>query len=193
MAQQTNDTQNITKDSDTRANTTSKKGIEPRREGGPLGTRERSSHTSPFSIMQRFMDDVDRLFGGGFAGNRKLTAMDWNPRIDVFERNGELVMHADLPGVQQDDVKIKLTGDTITIYGERRHEHDHEDNGVYQCERSFGSFRRSWTLPEGIEPESVRASFENGVLEVTAPLPRSRGKEARDVPITPKQQSGDAH
>ncbi len=160
---------------------------------------------SPFSFMRRFMNEIDQLFDdirlgsssptrghGSYAGVSPRWI--WSPQMDVFERNGELVVHADLAGVQQDEIRVNVNDGMLTISGERAHAHEHEKDGVYQCERTFGAFRRSVALPEGVSSESVRASFDNGVLEVTMPLPKKQVEaKGRSVPIGPKPSGGVKH
>lgn len=153
-----------------------------------------SEWTSPFSFMRRFVNDIDRMFedfGMGSTGSsRQSSGMTrqgtWSPQMDIFERDGKLVLHADLPGMRENDVHVQVDSGVLTIWGERKHQHEHEKGGVYRCERSYGSFQRSVTLPEGVAPESIQASFENGVLEVTMPAPKQTPR-GRTVPIQAKQ------
>lgn len=148
---------------------------------------------SPFTFIRRFMNDMDRLFGDfGFGPSFSSGAAQWpgepmwEPRVDVFEREGQLVIHADLPGMRDQDVSVQVDNDVLTISGERRHEHEHKKGGVYRCERSYGSFQRSLPLPEGVNPDSIQASIENGLLEVTMPMPKQTGPRGRQVQIRPK-------
>jgi HSP20 family protein len=152
---------------------------------------------SPFSFMRRFLNDMDSLFGDFGFGPRMSSVLNpfyetgagqtaWAPKADVFERNGQLVFHADLPGIKSEDVRVTLENDVLTISGERRHEHEHDAGGVYQCERSYGSFQRSFALPEGVNPDSIAASFNNGVLEVTMPMPKQAQPQGLQIPIGTK-------
>jgi HSP20 family protein len=148
---------------------------------------------SPFSFIRRFMNDMDRLFGDfGFGPSfSPLTSSwqgesTWEPRVDIFERDGQLVVHADLPGLREQDVHIQVESDVLTISGERRHEHEHKKGGVYRCERSYGAFQRSIALPEGVNADAIQASFENGLLEVTMPMPKQAQSRGRQIPIRSK-------
>lgn len=114
----------------------------------------------------------------------------WVPAVDVAETGEAFVLKADLPGVAEDDVSVEIEGGVLTISGERRAEHEEEREGWYRVERSFGAFRRAVTLPDGVDPERVRATFDRGVLEVRIPRPASQvphrvritvGGEAPDV------------
>lgn len=149
---------------------------------------------SPFSFIRRFMNDMDRLFGDfGFGPSfSPMTTSSlqgeamWEPRVDIIERDGQLVVHADLPGMREQDVHIHVENDVMTISGERRHEHEHKKGGVYRCERVYGSFQRNIALPEGVTADAIQASFENGVLEVTMPIPKPTQSRGRQIPIRSK-------
>jgi len=155
--------------------------------------------TSPFSLMRRMMGDLDRLFGGygalSPAFDDAFERSLWSPQIDVFERGQELVVHADLPGLRQEDVKVNVDQGVLTISGQRSQEESRKDQqgSVYHSERSFGAFQRSIVLPDGTDTDQIRASFDNGVLEVTAPLPKQAQQRGRDVPIGPKASAGPKH
>ena len=95
----------------------------------------------------------------------------WLPAIDVVENDNDYVLRADLPGLSEQDINVELHNDVLTVSGERKSEHEERKQGYYRVERSSGSFRRSVRLPEGVKPESIRATFERGVLEVTVPKP----------------------
>jgi HSP20 family protein len=91
----------------------------------------------------------------------------------MFERDGELVLRADLPGLSKDDVKVELADNAVTIEGERRAEHEEKHEGFYRSERSYGKFHRRMPLPQGVNTEDAKASFHDGVLEVTMPAPKA--------------------
>ena len=155
----------------------------------------------PVGLMERFADEMDRIFDDfGFGRTRTprwaqawQTSPDpqadvWAPRVDVFQRNSELIVRADLPGLHKDNVKVDVTDEAITIQGERRREQEEERGGVYRSERSYGSFRRVIALPEGAITDQAKASFRDGVLEITMPAPpdqvtRGRRLEITDAPV----------
>lgn len=99
----------------------------------------------------------------------------WIPAIDIVENDNDYVLRADLPGLTEQDINVELHNDVLTVSGERKSEHEERKQGYHRVERSSGSFRRSVRLPEGVAPESVRATFERGVLEVTVPKPEQHG------------------
>ena len=94
--------------------------------------------------------------------------------MDLVEAGDDFVLRADLPGLSEGDVNIELEDNVLTISGERKAEHEERKEGYYRVERASGSFSRSLTLPEGIDPERVHASFDRGVLEVRIPKPEQR-------------------
>jgi HSP20 family protein len=144
---------------------------------------------SPFALVRRFTEEMDRMFenfgvGGGlpasqFGGGIGQGAAFFSPQVEVFEREGQLVVRADLPGLTKDDVRVEITDNGILLEGERRYEHEENQGGVYRSERSYGSFRRLVPLPEGADAENAEATFKNGVLEITmqAPQQQSRGRQ----------------
>ena len=99
----------------------------------------------------------------------------WIPAIDLLETEGEFVLRADLPGLAEQDVNIELEDNVLTLSGERKSEHEERKQGYYRAERSSGSFRRTLTLPEGVDADAVKATFDRGVLEITVPKPTKRG------------------
>ena len=159
--------------------------LEPRRGNGttPFGI-------SPFSVVKRFGEEMDRLFGDfGLDRNWIPPALTgeagrtWAPQVEIFERDGELVVRADLPGLRKEDVKVELTDDGLTIEGERRSEHEEKGEGYYRSERNYGNFFRHLSLPEGANPDDATAKFHDGVLEVTMPARKPVTRVARKLAI----------
>jgi HSP20 family protein len=104
------------------------------------------------------------------AGNAA-TMRRWMPAMDLVEAADHYVLRADLPGMKQEDVSIEFEDNVLSISGERKAEHEDRKEGFYRVERAFGAFSRTLTLPKGIDPESISAGFDNGVLEVRIPKP----------------------
>ena len=145
----------------------------------------------PITALQRFADEVDRMFEE-FGMPRAWSSWSrasqrggalWAPAIDVVQKDDQLVVKADIPGIKKDDLSIEVTDDAITIEGERRSDREEERGGVYRSERSYGSFCRVIPLPEGAITEQAKASFRDGVLEITVPVPPSTTK-GRELQIT---------
>jgi HSP20 family protein len=128
-----------------------------------------------FSTLQ---NEMNRLFNTVFdaptPSNAGGTLRRWMPAMDLVETADHFVLRADLPGLSEDDVKIEFEDGTLTVSGERKAEHESKDEGYYRVERAFGAFTRSLTLPQGIDPEAVAASFDRGVLEVRIPKPEEK-------------------
>ena len=92
---------------------------------------------------------------------------------DLIESDTHYILRADLPGLSEDDVNIELDGNVLSVSGERKSEHEHRGQGYYRVERSYGSFRRSLRLPEGVDAGAIKATFDKGVLEITVPKPEA--------------------
>ena len=121
-----------------------------------------------------FSGDLHRLFNTLFDDRNSVAAQRWVPPMDLVEADDHFLLKADLPGVSEEDVSIEVRDSALTISGERKAEHERRERGWYRVERSFGSFSRSLSLPDGINPDSISASFDRGVLTVTIPKPEQR-------------------
>jgi len=110
-------------------------------------------------------------------------AVSWVPQVESFQRGDQFVVRADLPGLRKEDVTIEINDDTLTLQGERRDEHEEEREGVFTSERSYGSFYRVVPLPDGAIPDSAKAAFNNGVLEVTVEAPPRDVSRGRRIEI----------
>jgi HSP20 family protein len=163
------------------------------------GLSPASQYGNPFSLMRSLVDDMDRFFDDflGFGSPSRYrspwtgtglqstsgTASLWHPQIEVSERGGNLVVCADLPGMRKEDVHLEIHDDHLVLEGERRQENEENQGGVYRSERSYGRFYRTIPLPDGVNPEQARASFRDGVLEVTVPLPDRERRQGRQIEI----------
>jgi HSP20 family protein len=133
--------------------------------------RELSTLQSDMNRFFNAMFDTPASGGGGGQGG---AMRRWTPAMDLAETEDAFVLRADLPGVSQEDVHIELEDTVLTVSGERKADHETKGEGFYRVERSFGAFSRSLTLPKGVDPEAVAASFTDGVLEVRIPKPEQR-------------------
>ena len=120
-----------------------------------------------------FSQEVNRLFNTLFDAG-EAGAQRWVPAMDLTEAEDHFLLRADLPGLAEDDVAIEVQDNTLTVSGERSAEHEEREQGWYRVERQFGSFSRSLTLPEGINPDAIAAEFDHGVLTVRIPKPEER-------------------
>ncbi len=140
--------------------------------------------TSPFQLMRRMMEDMDRMFE---AFNPSATSGSvrpdiWAPPIEVAERDGSIIVKAELPGVRKDDVKVELTSDGLLIEGERKEEREDRQKDMVRSECRYGRFSRLIPLPEGANMEQAKAQFTDGVLEITIPIPEEK-QQRREIPI----------
>ena len=168
-----------------------------RREGSDIARREPSEWRGPASILDRFAEEMDRVFddfgfgrtwlsrpGRGWGGFQQRGGADmWLPAVEVFHRNNELVVRAELAGLRKDEVKVEVADDSLTIQGERRREHEKEHEGLYRSERSYGTFKRVIELPPGTMPDQAKATFKDGVLEITMPAPSEQVRRGRQLDI----------
>src|SRR6202011_5560767 len=113
-------------------------------------------------------DQVNRLFEDTLTRGRSGQAdlATWAPAVDIYETENELVVKADLPDLQEKDIDVRVAGNTLTIRGERKFEKDVNEDNYFRIERAYGSFTRSFTLPNTINAEAIRAGYHNGVLTV---------------------------
>ena len=134
----------------------------------------------PVRELSSLQNEMNRLFNTFFdtptAGNGDAPARRWIPAMDLVETDDHFVLKADLPGLAEDDVNIEVEDNVLTVSGERKAEHEDKREGYVRVERSYGAFRRSLTLPEGVDPEAVTASFDK--RRARGPHPQARGAQA---------------
>jgi HSP20 family protein len=131
----------------------------------------------PLRELSTLQNEMNRLFGTVFdtpTPSNGGAMRRWMPAMDLMETEDHFVLRADLPGLSEEDVNIEVEDRVLTVSGERKAEHSETKDGYHRVERAFGAFSRSLTLPEGINPEAVSASFDRGVLEVQIPKPEER-------------------
>ena len=108
----------------------------------------------------------------------------WSPAMDLVDEKGEYVLRADLPSLKKEDVKVDVEDGILTVSGERKSEHEEKERSYHRFERRFGSFRRSLTLPDGVDPKSISATVSEGVLEVRIPKPEERKPQRVDIEVS---------
>jgi HSP20 family protein len=133
----------------------------------------------PVGELNTIQSEMNRLFNTFFEGATPANGSTgqlrrWIPAMDLVESDDHFELRADLPGVSEGDVNIEVEDNVLTISGERKSEHEQRKDGYYRVERASGHFQRSLTLPEGVDPEGIEASFDKGVLEVRIPKPEQR-------------------
>ncbi|MCZ6779808.1 MAG: Hsp20/alpha crystallin family protein [Acidobacteriota bacterium] len=134
----------------------------------------------PFYDLFSFQDKVNRLFSNAqTSGLAEASTGAWTPTVDIYEEGDTLVLQAELPGVNKDDVEVQVEGNILTLRGERRQEKDIKEDQYHRLERVYGSFMRSFTLPVGINRDKIRAEYRDGVLKLALP----RAEEAKPKKI----------
>jgi HSP20 family protein len=147
------------------------------------------SARDPFALLRQMTSELDHAFEhwpsfrwpSGLFGTRESGA--WSPKIDVFERDNRLVTRVDLPGMRKEDVSVEVTDGHLALSGERKRETEEKKDNFYRSEREYGSFYRAVPLPEGAKVEDVKATFADGVLEVSVALPAHPEATVRKVQI----------
>jgi HSP20 family protein len=139
----------------------------------------------PFRELRSLQDEMTRLFTGVVpAGYNREEAVNtgWFPRVDIFENKDNLVLEAELPGMNRDDFELSFENNVLTLKGERKFEKKTDGENYHRVERSYGSFTRSFTLPQTVTVDGATAEFNNGILSVS--LPKREETKARKIEIT---------
>jgi len=146
---------------------------------------------SPITLMRRFTEDIDRAFSGTLGDLGRGSAdrdFAWTPAVEVRQSGNNLMIHADLPGLSENDVKVEVTDEGLVLQGERRQEHTSDEGGWHRSERVYGRFYRLIPLPDSAKIDDAKANFKNGVLEINVPVPESAAKR-RQIPISTSAQN----
>ncbi|HUJ32662.1 MAG TPA: Hsp20/alpha crystallin family protein [Candidatus Acidoferrum sp.] len=136
----------------------------------------------PFRNLSTLQEQVNRLFDTSFKGspeNSNLTT--WAPAVDIYETENELVIKADLPDVAEKDIDVRVENNMLTVRGERKFEESVKEDNYLRVERAYGSFSRSFSLPNTVDTEAIKASYKNGVLTVA--LPKRAESKPKQVKI----------
>jgi HSP20 family protein len=137
----------------------------------------------PFTELSTFRREMDRLWDS-FFGERPLARIwerEWTPSLDVSETKDNFVVKAEVPGIDAKDINISLTGDVLTVKGEKKQEREEKEEDYHLVERSYGAFSRSVRLLAEVESGKIEASYKNGILKIT--LPKSEKVKAKEVKI----------
>ncbi len=138
----------------------------------------------PFGELTTLRREMDRLFERFFGEelpSLELPRAEWMPRLDMTETKDNIVVKADIPGLEPKDLDVSLIGDTLTIKGEKKEEKEEKDEHRHLVERRYGAFSRMVRLPAAVAPDKIKASFKNGVLTVT--LPKTEEAKQKAIPI----------
>ncbi len=145
-----------------------------------------------FELLDELQDEMSRFWGDPWPmpfrsfRPRWTRPTTWMPRADVFEKNGNIVIKTELPGIKPEDVHVSLEEDNLIIRGESKAEEEVKEEDYYRMERTHGSFYRCLPLPDGIKAEQIRATFSDGVLEITVPMATADKPATHEITITTK-------
>ena len=141
----------------------------------------------PFRELEEVSDRLNRMFARPAAartnGKETMIVADWAPSVDISETEGEYQIKAEIPDVKKEDVKVTLEDGVLTIQGERKHEKEEKGKKFHRIERSYGSFVRTFSLPDVIDEEKVKADFKDGVLNLHLPKSEKAKPKAIEVKV----------
>jgi HSP20 family protein len=143
----------------------------------------------PFRELEDMSDRLNRVFGRSMlrresTGKDALTAFDWAPSVDIAETSEDFQITAELPEVKKEDLKVSVHDGVLQISGERKQEREEKGKKWHRVERSYGSFMRSFTLPDNTDPQKVAADFKDGVLKVRLPKSAQAKPKAVEVKVS---------
>jgi HSP20 family protein len=135
----------------------------------------------PFEGLTSWFDDIDTWFDTGFFTDVPETI--WRPAIDIEEKDGNYLVRADLPGMKKSDIHVELRDGYLTLRGERKSEHEENKDNYHRIERTYGTFERSFRVPEGLSEKDIHAKYKDGVLELTIPTPKVEEPKTTEVKV----------
>jgi HSP20 family protein len=140
----------------------------------------------PWSTLPTLQDRINKIFEESFptragSDDEKTSLCDWRPVVDTYEEDDTIIINAELPGVDRDDVSIDVKDNILTIKGERAYDHKVKEEDYFRRERCFGKFHRAFTLPNTVDPNKIEASYKDGILKIK--IPKSLEKQTRKIEI----------
>ena len=136
-------------------------------------------------------EKMNRIFEGALTSRgeeQDMAASTWTPSVDIHENENELVLSAEVPGIEDKDIEIEIENNTLSIKGERKIEKETKEENYHRIERSYGSFSRSFTLPTNVNQDNIKAEYDNGVLRISLPKkPELKPKKVKV--LKPKSKS----
>ena len=140
---------------------------------------------SPWREMVTMQDRMNRFLGdsqtGAGFGDDQLEMTNWHPSVDIYDRDEKIVIKAELPGLEKKDISIDVKDRILTLKGERTYDNGVNDKKYYRRDRAFGKFQRSFTLPDGLDPEKINADYKDGLLSVE--IPKSEKEKPKQITI----------
>jgi HSP20 family protein len=138
--------------------------------------------SSLWSERSLFPNLFDEFFNDQSFRSLQETGRTWTPAVDILEKDGNLILRAELPGINEKEIDLKLEGNVLTLRGERKLEDERESNNYHRIERFYGAFSRSFTLPETVDRDQIKADYKSGVLTVT--IPQKPEVKPREIPVS---------
>ncbi len=138
----------------------------------------------PFKELEALQERIDKLFEESMRG-RELAPAAWTPAVDIYETDDAIILEAELPGMNEKDIEVKIEDNVLTIRGERKFEEERKEENYYRMERFYGTFQRSFTLPPNVDTEKVKAEYKKGILKVT--LPKKEQAKPKQIKIEVKE------
>ncbi len=139
----------------------------------------------PFRDLLSIQDRMNQLFNETRAmreeGEEGFCKGNWSPPVDIYESGSDVVLKAEIPGISQDEIEIKIEDDTLVLKGERKFRKKTDDENYYRIERSYGTFVRSFTLPNSVDQDDVKATYEDGVLKIV--MSKKQEKEPKSIKV----------
>jgi HSP20 family protein len=145
----------------------------------PVRSLLRSS--DPFENLFALQERINKVFNDLLPSTEFETTSRWIPAMDVYEKEGNIIIELEAPGIKEEDLKIKVEDGMLIINGERKFEKEDKKENYYRIERSYGSFSRSFSLPDNIEKDKIEARYENGLLKIT--LPKKPESQPKEIPV----------
>ncbi len=136
---------------------------------------------NPMNELHPFQNTLNRLFNEPFLKEGTMNSMNWQPAVDIEKEDGKMLINAELPGVNKDDISIDLDGNVLTLKGEKKDEKEVNEGNVYRRESFRGTFQRSFTLNENVNPDDINAHFKNGVLKIEVPHTEQENRRQIEV------------
>lgn len=139
----------------------------------------------PFRDVVSIQDEMNKLFDDFFGRpvlRTEWTESAWNPSVDVSEDKDNVIIKAEMPGINKEDIKISVQDGVLTLKGEKKQEKEEKDKNYHRIERSYGSFCRSFQLPTSVKSDKVKAGYKDGVLSIA--LPKTEEVKPKEIPIS---------
>jgi HSP20 family protein len=131
--------------------------------------------------MRSELDEMfEDFFDWGKSGE-ELTTMEWSPSVDISENDDNIVVNAEIPGMNKEDINVSVRDDTLTIKGEKKREREEEEENYHVVERSYGRFQRSFTLPDNVKSDDIKANYKDGVLNIT--IPKTEEAKSKELKV----------